>query len=252
MTAAGSTAPLPIGGSISRGWQAFARAPWAFVGFTLLGLVLTFFTQWLQDVGSNGGDSEGFGSIGWGLVVVIGLVLNVLVSLWMNIGLFRGAWIALSGRKPSWDDFYRWDGAAMGRLFLMALLLLGVNIVILIIAGLSGALLSLIRFELSALPLLAGLLVMIYVGITQIFHVPLVIARGDGPIPAFQAGRQGVDPQFFGVLGFGALMVLIVLVGVLIFGVGLLVAAPVVVCSLVAAYQHLFGSDDRTGFLKPN
>ena len=100
--------------------------------------------------------------------------------------------------------------------------------------------------------MLAGLLVMIYVGITQIFHVPLVIARGDGPIPAFQAGRQGVDPQFFGVLGFGALMVLIVLVGVLIFGVGLLVAAPVVVCSLVAAYQHLFGSEDRTGFLKAN
>mgnify|MGYP004249887749 CR=1 FL=1 len=36
------------------------------------------------------------------------------------------------------------------------------------------------------------------------------------------------------------------------FGVGLLVAAPVVVCSLVAAYQHLFGGDDRTGFLKAN
>ena len=148
-------------------------------------------------MGSNGGDSEGFGAIGWGLVVVIGLVLNVLVSLWMNIGLFRGAWIALGGRKPSWEDFYRWDGAAMGRLFLMALLLLGVNILILIIAGLSGALLSLIRFELSALPLLAGLLVMIYVAVTQMFHVPLVIARGDRPVPAFQAGRQGVDPQFW-------------------------------------------------------
>ena len=47
-------------------------------------------------------------------------------------------------------------------------------------------------------------------------------------------------------------MVLIVLLGVLIFGVGLLVAAPVVICSLVAAYQHLFGSDDRTGFLQAN
>ena len=56
----------------------------------------------------------------------------------------------------------------------------------------------------------------------------------------------------FGVLGFGALMVLIVLVGVLIFGIGLLVAAPVVICSLVAAYQHLFGSEDRTGFLQAN
>lgn len=248
----GESQPLPIAAVIGRGWQAFARAPWLFVGFTLLGLLLSFISQWFQDLASNSIGAEGASPLGWGLLFLVGLSLNVIVSLWMNIGLFRGAWLALEGTKPSWNDVSRWDGQAMRRLFLMALLLLGVNVLILVIAGLSGALLSLIRFELSALPLLAGVLVMLYVAITQLFHLPLVVARGDSPLEAFQSGRRAADPQLFRLLGFAVLLVLIGLAGLLLLGVGVLVAAPVVACSLVAAYQHLFGHEDRCGFLQAN
>ena len=248
----GESQPLPIAAVIGRGWQAFARAPWLFVGFTLLGLLLSFMSQWFQDLASNSIGAEGASPLGWGLLFVLGLSMSVVVSLWMNIGLLRGAWIALAGNKPSWTDVSRWDGQAMRRLFLMALLLLGVNVLILVIAGLSGALLSLIRFELSALPLLAAALVMLYVAITQMFHLPLVVARGDSPQQAFQAGRHVADPQFFRLLGFAVLLVLIGVAGLLLLGVGVLVAAPVMACSLVAAYQHLFGNDDRSGFLKAN
>ena len=249
MSNEGQSQPLPIGGVISLGWQAFARTPWLFVGFTLLGLVLSFISQWLQDLASDGFDGDG-SPFGWILLFLVGLTLNIIVSLWMNIGLFRGAWLSLEGTRPSWKDFTRWDCLAMGRLFLMALLLLGVNVLILAIAGLSGALLSLIRFELSALPLLAGMLVILYVAITQIFHLPLVVAKAEAPLQAFQSGRRAVDPQFFRLLGFGALMMLIGLLGLLIVGVGVLVAAPVVACSLVAAYQHLYGRENLSGFLK--
>ena len=58
------------------------------------------------------------------------------------------------------------------------------------------------------------------------------------------------DPQFLRLLGFAVLLVLIGVAGLLLLGVGVLVAAPVMACSLVAAYQHLFGDDDRSGFLK--
>ena len=248
MNIEGQGQPLPIGSVISRGWQAFARAPWLFVGFTLVGLLLSFFTQWLQDLASNGFDGDG-SPLSWILLFLVGLVLNIIVSLWLNIGLFRGAWLSLGGTRPSWKDFTRWDGLAMGRLFLMALLLLGVNVLILIVAGLSGALLSLIRFELSALPLLAGMLVILYVAVTQMFHLPLVVARAEAPLQAFQSGRRTIDPQFFRLLGFGVLMMLIGLVGLLIVGIGVLVAAPVVACSLVAAYQHLYDREDLGGFL---
>ena len=261
MTAAGSTSPLPIGGSISRGWQAFTRAPWVFVGFTFLGVVLNYFCRWLLETGSN--EFGTGGSIGWGLIEVIGLALNVLVSLWMNIGLLRGAWIALAGRKPSFSALIRWDGPAMQRLFLMALLLVAINIVIGLIALLSGGLLGLIRFELAALPFLAAFLVLLYVGITQLFHLPLVVARGDTPVKAFQAGRNTVDPQFFGIFGLSALLAIIVLIGMTIcgsiswltisrfegVGIGIILTLPFFVCSLVAAYQHLFDREDCTGFL---
>ena len=90
---------------------------------------------------------------------------------------------------------------------------------------------------------------MIYLAVTQMFHVPLVVARGDKPMLAFKEGRRSVDPQFWPVLGFGILMILIGLTGLLLCGVGILVAAPVIVCCLVAAYQHLFDSEDQTGFL---
>jgi hypothetical protein len=44
-------------------------------------------------------------------------------------------------------------------------------------------------------------------------------------------------------------MMLIGLVGLLIVGIGVLVAAPVVACSLVAAYQHFYDREDLGGFL---
>ncbi len=37
--------------------------------------------------------------------------------------------------------------------------------------------------------------------------------------------------------------------GIILNGVGLLVASPVVICISLAAYRQLFGTDDQTGFL---
>jgi hypothetical protein len=250
MTAAGQPASaLPIVQLVKQGWAAFARAPWPFIGFTLVGGLLNLLTQSIQEHASSAIEANTGLPILWILIFLGGLALNVIASLWMNLGLFRGAWKAVGGAAPKFADFLRWDSRAMTRLFWMAFLLLGINLLVILVAGLAGALLSLIRVELMALPLVAGVLVLIYVAITQMFHLPLVVARGEKPLAAFQAGRHGIDPQFWRLLGFAILMVLITLGGLLLFGVGILVAAPVVVCSLVAAYQHLFDKEDRTGFL---
>ena len=240
---------LPVLEIIRTGWQAFARSPWMFVGFTLIGGIANLIAQGIQEQANTNLQLSSGPFAFWILIALVGVVLNVIASLWMNIGLFRGAWKSLAGQKPAWIDFLRWDSQAMRRLFLMALLLFGINILILIVAGLAGGLLSMIRLELSLLPLIAGALVIIYVAVTQMFHLPLVVAKGEAPLQAFKSGRGAIDPQFWRLLGFGVLMLVISLVGLLIFGVGLLVAAPVVVCSLVAAYQHLFDREDNTGFL---
>ena len=43
--------------------------------------------------------------------------------------------------------------------------------------------------------------------------------------------------------------VVILGIGLLLNGVGLLVASPLVICISTAAYRQLFGTEDQTGFL---
>lgn len=242
-------APLAVISMLQKGWQGFQRAPWLFVGFTLVAGVINWLASAIQEKGTEALEAGSGVAIGPVILFLIGLVLGVLASLWTNIGLFRGAWKAVGGQAPELRDFIRWDAQAMVRLFLMGLLLMVIFGAVMLITVLTGGLVSMIRLELSVLPILAGVVVFIWLGVTQLFHLPLVVARGDQPWTAFQHGRQVVQPQFWRLLGFGLLMFAITLVGVLLFGVGILVAGPVVVCSLVAAYQSLFGDEDRTGFL---
>jgi hypothetical protein len=242
-------AALPVGAIIKTGWLAFSRAPFLFVGFTLLGGSVNLISQFIQDISSKNIQDGSLPAGAWVFTFILGFCLNVLASLWMNLGLFRGAWRAVGGDVPNFKDFAHWDPKAMYRLFLMTLLIVIVNIIVLAIAALTGGLLSLIRLELIFFPLIAGVLALIYLAVTQMFNLPLVVARGDSPVRAFKEGRNYIDPQFWRMLGFGLLLILITLVGLLLCGIGILVAVPVVVCCLVVAYQHLFDQEDRTGFL---
>ncbi|MFZ4566845.1 MAG: hypothetical protein ACOYMY_10345 [Prochlorococcaceae cyanobacterium] len=242
-------APLAVISMVQKGWLGFQRAPWLFVGFTLVAGVLNWLTSAIQNKANEAMEAASGVAIGPLILFLIGLVLSVLVSLWTNIGLFRGAWKAVGGQVPVLRDFIRWDSVAMVRLFLMGLLLLVVFGGVALISVLSGGLLSMIRLELSILPLAAGALVTGWLAVTQMFHLPLVVARGDQPWSAFQHGREVVQPQFWRLLAFALLMFAITVLGLALFGVGILIAGPVVVCSLVAAYHSLFGDEDRTGFL---
>ena len=242
-------AALPVGAVIKTGYAAFSKAPFLFVGFTLIGggiffvglLVLFQAILSIQD-------SAEFG-IGWVFIILLGLSISVFALLWMNLGLFRGAWRALNGETPIIKDFVRWDFRAIKRLLWMATLLLVIFLIVILTAALAGCLASLIHLELFFVPLFVGSLVLIYLAVTQMFYVPIVVAQGGRVMQAFRHGRKVVDPQFWRLLGFGLLMILITLPWLLICRIGILVAAPVVVCCLVAAYQHLFNSDDCTGFL---
>lgn len=246
-----TSAPLDIPQSFRRGWQAFARTPWVFVGFTLAGGGANLVGQAIQKVGSDRLDLNP-GSAGTALalaLVLIGIGLSVATSLWLNVGLFRGAWIALAGSKPRMGDLARWDGPAVLRLLLMGLLLLLINLLILVVSGFAAALLSLIQPMLSLLPVLIGFAIFVYVAVGQVFHLPLTVIGGLNPLPAFRSGRAALAPQWWTVLGFVMLLALIVLAGVLTLGLGLLVALPVISCVVAAAYQQVFGQEDRAGLL---
>ena len=61
---------LTVERALNDGWAAFKRAPFLFVGFFLLGWVLS-------QIGS--------------LIPVVGVVIAVLVNLWITAGLVRGS-----------------------------------------------------------------------------------------------------------------------------------------------------------------
>ena len=233
--------------AVKQGWQAFARAPWVFIGFTLLAGVLSSVCSLIQ--GQVDPDEAAVVTTVQLVQLLVGSILSVLVSLWSTTGLIRGAWSALSGGKPALGTFTRWDGGASWRLFRNGLVLGILMIAILIVAALVGVGAAQINQILAVLPFLAAFTVLIYLAVNQKFLAQIALLEGRGPIDSITRGRTLLDPQWGSVLLLALVEFAIVLVGLLACFVGLLVAVPVVLCTSTAAYRQVFGSEDLTGLL---
>ena len=244
----------PPGGSslqvieaVKQGWQAFARAPWVFVGFTLLAGVLSTICSWIQGQMET---DEATVMTGVELVrAVIGSILSVLVSLWSTTGLIRGAWTALDGGSPGLGTFTRWDGQASWRLFRNGLVLGIMIAAILVTAALVGVAAAQLNKVLAVLPFLVAFAVVIYLAVNQKFLAQIALLEGAGPLEAIARGRALLDPQWGSVLLLALLELAIALLGLLACFVGLLVAVPVILCTSTAAYRQVFGTEDLTGLL---
>ncbi|MEB3313392.1 MAG: hypothetical protein VKL98_04535, partial [Cyanobacteriota bacterium] len=58
---------------------------------------------------------------------------------------------------------------------------------------------------------------------------------------AMETSRRLITKKWFSFLGLGLLMSLLILAGVVFFGVGILVTAPLASCVLTAAYEDIVG-----------
>ncbi len=236
--------------AVREGWQAFCRAPWPFVLFTLLTGSLNLLFNLLSSLDQLPETLQP--SLAVQLTgLVVGVIGQVVVSLWGSVGLIRGAWSALEGQRPDWRTLSRWDGGAAGRLLVRqlvyGLLILGV----IVLAGAVAIGLAQLQQWLMAIPAIAALVVLIYLAVNQTFLPWVALLQGPGPIDTLQRGREAVDPQWWWVVLLALLQTGILLLGLMLCGVGLLAAAPVALCVATAAYRQLFGTDDRTGLLTP-
>ncbi len=241
-------------GWLRQGRRAYLRAPWLFGGFTLMGGGAHLLGQTVQNRASDAlavGEEPVAVSMG---LVLAGLLLSVGSLLWLNVGLLRGAWIALDGRTPRLAELARWQPAAMGRLLAVALVLLLLNLLILATAGLAAGLVSLIHPLLALVPLLIGAMLLAALFVSQIFHLPLAVAGGLSPVATFRHGRILVASHGWELLALSLSLVLVVLLplglALLIawpLAAGLLVAWPLVLCSLTAGYREIVGTEDRGG-----
>lgn len=252
-----SSARLDIGDAVHSGWNAFCRSPWAFVLFTLLMLGVQLVAQPLQERIGNG-SSISANPVDW-LLYLVGLVISITGSIWASVGMVRGAWEALDGRRPSFGQLARWDGPALGRVFRAWLLLsavIGVPLLAALLVGGGPLLLLAARSDqlpqadwvqvlmiAFALVLIVGLglvlLGAIYLSISQKFLFQIAVIEERGPLASIQRGRRLVDPQWLTVLLLALLEGVVLICGMLACFVGLVVAWPLAVCISTAAYRQL-------------
>jgi hypothetical protein len=249
----GGKNPLSVEMALQDGWQAFCRAPWHFTLFSVLCAVVLMVLQGVvaAPVLPRGLLPAPALSL---LRMLIGTLGFAVVQLWCTIGMMRGAWVASEGGRPGWDTFLRWDGRASGRLLLAQICLVALFAVILI-AGirLTTGVMDLPMANAGAAGLLIGLgvmLLVLYLGLGQIFLPWVALLQGPSPFATLGQGKQVVDPQWMRVLLLALAQVVLLFAGFQACLVGFFVAHPVVVCVSTAAYRQLCGTDDRTGALR--
>ncbi len=247
------TNKLQVLRAIEEGWQAFCRAPWPFLLFEVLVLVVSApFAALLAGgvVRLNSPEPAFVHPIAAGIGLVVGLVGYVVVALWGAVGLTRAAWISLDGQKPSFAQFTRWDRCASGRLLGSVLLL---SVLVGLVGGLAalvGTALGQVNAALAALPAVVFGVFYIWLLVSQKFLLQLSLFGVKRPLETIQAGVSGVNPSWWVVLWLAIVEAVVHAVAALFSYGGLLVVLPVVICTSTAAYRQLFGSQDHTGILK--
>jgi hypothetical protein len=89
---------------------------------------------------------------------------------------------------------------------------------------------------------LVALVPAIYLGVSWAFSLPLIIDKQLDFWPAMELSRKVVQGRFLNVFGLMICAGLIALVGLLALCVGVLVAIPIGIAALAAAYEDLFGN----------
>ncbi len=219
---------LAPGAALREGWRAFCLAPWPFVGFTLLLNALVVVSS---------------------LLPVVGTLVSLVITFWGAVGLYRGAWSALEGRRPDWRCFSRWDGAAVTRIFLAGLLIAALCLLVLLPTLLLGFGLWWIKEALVLLPALVAVLGLVLISCSQQFLQPVLLFQETDPFVAMGRSHRVLIGQWQGLLELITLLFLLGLAGLLALGVGVFVAQPLVACVQIAAFRQLFGHQDRTGVM---
>ena len=239
--------------AVEDGWVAFCRAPWTFLLFqALAGLILLPFAPLAAVGGARLAQIPklmGVHPTGAWAALIVGVIGYVIVALWTVVGLTRGAWLSLEGRKPCFADFTRWDRPASARLLGSVILLTILVTVASGVAALIGAGLGLINEALAVIPMIVVAVFFVWLLVTQKFLIQVSLLGTPQATNTIGSGVNVVNPSWWMVLWLGIIEGVIHVIGGLFSYGGLLVVVPLVLCISTAAYRQLFGDEDRTGLV---
>ncbi len=157
--------------------------------------------------------------VGLGFLLIIGWVAGVLIGSILHAGVLYMFLRRIRGEDVQLGDMF--DG-------------FNIAPVPLLLAGLLVGVLTAIGFVLCIAP---G----VYLAVAYLFVLPLVIDKKLDFWPAMEVSRQVVNKHWWSVFLFAIVLVLIVCLGALAFGLGLVIAVPVVSAAAMFVYEDLFG-----------
>src|SRR4051812_4314209 len=157
--------------------------------------------------------------VGLGFLPIIGWVAGVLIGSILHAGVLYMFLRRIRGEDVQLGDMF--DG-------------FNIAPVPLLLAGLLVGVLTAIGFVLCIAP---G----VYLAVAYLFVLPLVIDKKLDFWPAMEVSRQVVNKHWWSVFLFAIVLVLIVCLGALAFGLGLVIAVPVVSAAAMFVYEDLFG-----------
>ncbi len=213
---------LDIGSCVRRGWALLRGNFWPLVGVTALQGALLGFAS------SIGGASMRHGEFG-GNSVEISSALAVLVWGPLMGGLFLYFLKKIRGETATVETAFSGFSNRFLHLFL---------------AGFVTSLLTWLGFICFILP---G----IYLLIAWMFAIPLVMDKNLDFWSAMELSRKVVTKHWWKLLGFALILTLLAFAGVLALVVGVLVTSPLVLASLMYAYEDIFGGITATAATSP-
>lgn len=187
--------------ALSFGWREFKKNPWFLVLFTLAFLSVTAL----------------FGGMGDKNPSIIGQFVSTLISLFSTLTFARVGLSALKGKPFSWKEAFEIDWNVFGIYILASILFVityAVGFVFLIIPGV----IAIVRLS---------------------FFGFLVLEGEPSPVKALQRSWALTRNHFWRLLGFGLILGLVDVAGLLALGVGVLVTTPVTMLALAYAYDRL-------------
>jgi hypothetical protein len=170
--------------------------------------------------------------------LIVGVIGYVIVALWTVVGLTRGAWLSLEGRKPCFADFTRWDRPASARLLGSGILLAIVIAVAGAIATLIGAGLGKLNEALSVIPMIVVAIFYIWLLVSQKFLIQVSLLGTANPTKTIGSGVNVVNPSWWMVLWLVIIEGVVHTIGGLFSYGGLLVVVPLVLCISTAAFRQ--------------
>lgn len=252
---------IDIGSCLSRGWRLLMDNFGLLFGATFVVLVIEIAINMIGSLprsifqATHAHGHVRAGLAGLGIVVVfslVSLVATVVVTGPLNGGLFWLFLRKLRGEAAAFEDVF----AGFRRRFTDLILLTVVRGVIGAACVLPGAILLGVGVALThadramgrgvlglgILLLLAGFLIAIYLGVSWVFALPAVVDKQLGFWPAMQLSRRVVSAHWWLMFGFLIVCGLVALAGFVACCIGLLVSIPLVIATVMYAYEDIFGT----------